>query len=69
MTRRASFRQSDVERALRGVVASGMAVAELRIDQSGTIIVSCHREDAKKEARDASNVVAERLREMRKWAE
>lgn len=67
MTRRTAFRQADVTRAVRGAVKGGVAVAEVRVDRDGTIVVSCQREQDRSEARDAAEVVAERLREPKAW--
>lgn len=39
MTARATFRQADVARAVRGVVAAGVKVARIEIDRAGKIIV------------------------------
>jgi hypothetical protein len=39
MTAPARFTQSDVTRAVKGAIAAGMSVGEMRIDPLGNIIV------------------------------
>ena len=40
MTARASFRQSDVTRAVRGALAAGLVVRSVKIDYLGQITIS-----------------------------
>jgi hypothetical protein len=40
MTRKAPFRQSDLTRAIRGVVDAGLPVSEVRIDDNKIVILT-----------------------------
>lgn len=40
MSRRATFRQSDVTRAVRGAVAAGLPIAGVRVDADGITILT-----------------------------
>jgi len=39
VTAPARFRQSDIKRATAGVVAAGLSVARIEIDESGKIVI------------------------------
>lgn len=45
--RRASFRQADIARAMKGARAAGQAVDKIEIDGSGKIVVIMAREGPK----------------------
>lgn len=46
--RTASFRQSDVTRAVKGFLACGLSVAAARIEKDGTIVILSTIEGASK---------------------
>ncbi|NDV52151.1 hypothetical protein [Salipiger sp. PrR003] len=45
--RPATFKQSDVTRAARGVTAAGLPVVGVEIDREGKIIIRCAESDGK----------------------
>ncbi|MBX9760677.1 MAG: hypothetical protein K2Y29_17995 [Beijerinckiaceae bacterium] len=65
MTRAAAVRQIDVARAIRGAERAGMKVGRVEIDPAtGKIIITTGAEADATDARNAGDVVAERLRKM-----
>jgi len=61
MRKRCTFRQSDVTRAVKAVVAAGVEVARVEVDKDGRIVVVA----GKPESNPASNPWDDAMKELR----
>ena len=65
MTRRATFRQSDLSRAAKGARAGGLNVVRAEIDHTGKIVLIFAEAESATPAKNAGDVVGDRLKRMR----
>jgi hypothetical protein len=68
MTRRPSFTQARVSRAVRGAIKGGLAVSRVEIDASGKIVVICSEDaPAAPDRQETADGWEARLRRARGW--